>query len=73
MNSSLKDIIKFVEEKYLKRSFIDPNQPADPLKRWKMGQFDNNPPKQAVQPKVVKEAARSKSIIEPSSDFSVFS
>ncbi len=73
MNSSLKDIIKFVEEKYLKRSFIDPNQPADPLKRWKMGQFDNNPPKQAVQPKAVKETARSKSIIEPSSDFSVFS
>jgi hypothetical protein len=71
VNSSLKEIIKFVEEKYLKKSFVDPNQPLDPLKRWKMGQFETTAPKQAVQAKVAKEPARSKSIIE-TSDFSVF-
>jgi hypothetical protein len=50
VNSSLKDIVKFVEEKYLKKSFIDPTQPLDPLKRWKMGQLEITP-KQPVQTK----------------------
>lgn len=36
INSSLNDIIKFVQDKYLKRKYVDPEQPLDPLKRSKL-------------------------------------
>jgi hypothetical protein len=36
INSSLNDIIKFVQDKYVKRKYVDPEQSLDPLKRSKL-------------------------------------
>jgi hypothetical protein len=38
INSSLNDIVKFVQDKYVKRKYVDPDQPLDPLKRSKLPQ-----------------------------------
>lgn len=56
INTSLSDIIKFVQDKYVKKKYADPNEPLDPLKRAKMGLPQNT--KEQPVPVKPKEQAK---------------
>ena len=58
MNTPLNEIIKFVQDKYVKKKYTDPNEALDPLKRYKMGLMQGEVQQKVPQKVVVKEVPK---------------
>lgn len=58
INTPLNEIIKFVQDKYVKKKYADPNEALDPLKRYKMGLTQGEVQQKVPQKVVVKEVPK---------------
>jgi hypothetical protein len=59
-NSSLDAIIRYVQDKYVRKLFVDPHDPIDPLKRTKSGNHNQAQlsPNHELKAKVVKTTGK---------------